>query len=158
MNEEMCATSIAEWSCSKAILKYAKAADNNDADMFADAFTNEGVWRRPDGQEIKGRSALRIFLVSRPQGGFARHIVTNIVVDVLDSATATATSVAVVLKAQPPASLPLNFPPATMLAYYEDKLECCGDGLWRIAYRKVTLQMDLPASIGADARLGYAQA
>jgi uncharacterized protein (TIGR02246 family) len=158
MEEDMIATKVAEWSCSKAIHKYAKAADSNDAEMFLDAFTPEGVWVRPDGQELKGHAALRAFLLARPSGGFARHIVTNIVVDVMDSENATATSIAVVLKAKPPVSLPLQVAPATMLAYYEDQLRRCEDGHWRISHRRVTLQMDVPASTIGSISKAAAQA
>ncbi|MCA0424714.1 MAG: nuclear transport factor 2 family protein [Proteobacteria bacterium] len=148
MLEDLIATAATEWSCAKAIQKYAKGADSNDAEMFTGAFTPDGVWVRPDGQEIKGHDALRTFLLARPTGGFARHIISNIVVDVLDASTAVAASLATVLKYPAPANLPLTTKPATMLACYDDQLRLCADGQWRIARRRVTLLMDLPASSG----------
>lgn len=144
MTGDMLSTMTAEWSCSKAIQKYAAAADSTDVELFLDAFTPDGVWIRPDGQVVRGHEELRAVYLARPAGGFSLHLVSNIIVRVADAENATATSATVVLKAGPPVELPLKLVPSVMLGHCDDVLRRCDDGQWRIARRQVTLRMALP--------------
>jgi len=145
MDDATMAIMLAEWSCTKAIHRYAKAADGNDVDAFLDAFTPDGIWLRPDGQAVKGHAALHAFYVARPQN-YSRHIISNIVVDVSDVEHATATSIGVVVKAMAPVTFPLTVLPQLLLADYEDSFRRCDDGHWRISHRRVTLQADTRSS------------
>ena len=141
MQDSLLRHMLMEWSCVKAMHRYTAAVDGDDIDLFLDAFTPDGVWER-DGTILRGHEELRDFYLGRPRGDFSRHLMSNIRVEVLDQEHARAISSAIVFKAARPASLPLKTLPQTLLSHYEDKLRCCADGQWRIARRRVTIDLD----------------
>lgn len=144
MTEDMLSIMAAEWSCAKAIQKYAAAADSDDVELFLDAFTKDGVWVRAGGRVVRGHEEIRAAYLARPAAGFSLHLMANILIRVADAEIATATSAALVLKVKPPVDMPLKVAPGVQLGHFEDSLRRCDDGHWRISARRVTLRMDLP--------------
>jgi ketosteroid isomerase-like protein len=134
---------LAEWSCAKTIRKYAIAADGDDVEAFADLFEPDAIWQRPDGKTYRGHGEIRAIYAARPAGGFSRHLVSNIVVDLNDSENARARSVTVVLKAKPPADAPLRVRPSVLMVAYDDTLRRSGDGQWRLLRRESRLLLDI---------------
>ena len=134
---------LAEWGCAKTIRKYAIAADGDNVEAFVDLFEPDGIWQRPDGKTYRGHAEIRAAYAARPTGGFSRHLVSNIVVELNDSERARASSLAVVLTAKPPACMPLRMRPSVLVVAYEDALRRSGDGQWRLSRRESCLLLDI---------------
>jgi uncharacterized protein (TIGR02246 family) len=122
-----------ERDCAKLVARYGMLADGDDHAAFADLFTPDAIWERPDGTVHLGQAEIQSVYTRRQPGGFSRHLIGNVQVNLVGD-QALVRSTAVVLKS------PANQRPCTALhsvfmASYEDSLERCPDGQWRIARR-----------------------
>ncbi len=81
---------IAERSCERLIVEYARLVDFGNAGGIADLFTEDAVWSGTD-LVLDGRAAIREWFVKRE--GLARrvsrHVFTNVGVDLLSDTEAT---------------------------------------------------------------------
>ena len=72
-----------EWDCAQVLLRFYDAFDNWNYEAMAELFTEDGVWHRA-GKALKGREAIVTELRSRSSTQVIRHVVTNLLVDVVD--------------------------------------------------------------------------
>lgn len=80
-----------ERACERLIHGFARALDLYDQDGVLRLWAEDGVFSVP-GCDHPGHAGLRAWMGQREKDMICRHIVTNILVDVLDDTTATATA------------------------------------------------------------------
>lgn len=126
-----------EWACTRLINLYTLLNDANDWEAVASLYAPDGSMARPSApdQPIVGREAILAAFLSRPARA-ARHIVSNVVVDVLSETEASAYSVLTLFQGQPnpDGGLPIRDPKGPLVGYYKDRLVKTGEG-WRFAER-----------------------
>jgi len=126
-----------EWACTRLINLYTLLNDANDWEGVAALYAPDGSMARPSApdQPIKGRDAILAAFLSRPARA-ARHIVSNIVVDVASETEASAYSVLTLFQGlpNPDGGLPIRDPKGPLVGFYKDKLAKTSEG-WRFAER-----------------------
>ena len=130
---------VAERSCERAVMDFTAAFDVNDVEGMARVFTEDGVWKRQDGN-IVGIVQLREMLAKRPAGQFVRHVLSNVRTTFVSATQAIVESYVTVYrhdfsgKPQPPS--PNTVP--NLLGRYRDELRLVG-GQWKLAGREVAV-------------------
>ncbi|MFW2851962.1 nuclear transport factor 2 family protein [Sphingomonas sp. TX0543] len=119
-----------EWACTTLINRYALLNDAARWEEVAAMYAQDGSMTRPTAPDapIVGRSAILAAFQARPPRT-TRHVVANVVVDVIDETHATASS-AMLLFTAPDA--------APLVGGFEDRLVLTHEG-WRFAERRGTL-------------------
>lgn len=126
----------AEHDCMKLMVGYCVHADHGDADKFAELFSEDGAWVKGSGDEIRGRDALRAYINGRSPRVYTRHVITNMLVDVVDTTTATGVAYAVVFRDRDyggSGAAPMRPPEAVV--EYRDEFQRTGEG-WKIQRRR----------------------
>ena len=127
-----------EWDCTKLINRYTLLNDAADWDAVAALYTQDGQMARPSAPDkpIVGREAILATFKSRPARA-ARHVVSNIVVDVLSETEATAMSVIVLYQgiASESGGLPARDTSGPLIGTYTDRLRKTADG-WQFEERR----------------------
>lgn len=80
----------AQWDCAEVAVRFYRALDARDYSGLVQVMTPDGVWLR-QGNRLAGRHAIEEALAGRDAGVSTVHLVSNIIVDVKDSQSATAT-------------------------------------------------------------------
>ena len=126
-----------EWACTRLINLYTLLNDAADWQAVASLYTPDGSMARPSAPDkpIVGRDAILAAFLSRPARA-ARHIVSNIVVEVQSETEATAYSVLTLFQglANPDGGLPIRDPSGPLVGFYKDRLVRTDEG-WRFASR-----------------------
>lgn len=126
-----------EWACTRLINLYTLLNDANDWQGVASLYAPDGSMARPSApdQPIRGRDAILAAFLSRPARA-ARHIVSNVVVDVQNEAEASAYSVLTLFQGlpNPEGGLPIRDPKGPLVGFYKDRLVKTDEG-WRFAER-----------------------
>lgn len=126
-----------EWACTRLINLYTLLNDANDWQGVASLYAPGGSMARPSApdQPIRGRDAILAAFLSRPARA-ARHIVSNVVVDVQNEAEASAYSVLTLFQGlpNPEGGLPIRDPKGPLVGFYKDRLVKTDEG-WRFAER-----------------------
>jgi hypothetical protein len=73
-----------EWDCAQVLLRFFDAFDGWNYDGMAALFAPEGVWHRA-GKALAGRDAIVTEMHRRSTTQVIRHVVTNLIVDVMDT-------------------------------------------------------------------------
>ena len=127
-----------EWDCAMLINRYTLLNDAADWEAVAALYTEDGQMARPSApdQPIIGRDAILAAFRSRPARA-ARHVVSNVVVDVLSETEATAISVILLYQGNAGESgrLPVRDPKGPLIGTYTDRLRKTAQG-WRFAERR----------------------
>lgn len=132
---------LAEHEIAGVITRYAVANDDGDYDALAALFTDDARFTRPSGGDpIVGRAEIRASYEGRPPR-ISRHLITNIVVDIVSASEATARST-IVLYTAPVGALPAIANKPALLGGFRDRLIKTGDG-WRFAEREGFLDLKL---------------
>jgi hypothetical protein len=84
---------VVERACERLIKQFAFFSDLGDIDALADLFAENGLFARPadPGNPIVGKEKIRAVMKARPPR-VSRHLVTNILIDVVDTDEATGKS------------------------------------------------------------------
>ena len=126
-----------EWACTRVINLYTLLNDANDWEAVVSLYASDGSMARPSAPDkpIVGREAILAAFLSRPARA-ARHVVSNVVVDVQSETAASAYSVLTLFQGQPnpDGGLPIRDPKGPLVGYYKDKLVKTAEG-WRFAER-----------------------
>lgn len=126
---------LIEHECGKLPLLFAKYADDGDHAALADLFTENGTYDRPfsPGFPFHGRDRIQAIFRDRPPI-LVRHLVTNVLVDVLSETEARGSNYVVMMSnhdlVEPPQSSNGIFVGGFADGYVFD------DGKWRFASRK----------------------
>ena len=86
-----------EASCARLAVASYSLMDQGDYDATAALFTEDAVWVR-GGVPVAGRAAIRAALDKRPTADLSRHLVTNVLVNIVSADEATATACFVPLR------------------------------------------------------------
>lgn len=126
-----------EWACTRLINHYTLLNDAAQWDALAALYAEDGQMARPSAPDkpIVGREAILAGFRSRPPRA-ARHVVSNIVVDVESETAARATSVILLYQAAAGDNdaLPKRDPSGPLIGTFTDRLVRTQDG-WRFASR-----------------------
>lgn len=126
-----------ETDCARLIRLYANLADAGRWSEVASLYAVDGRFARPSrpDEPVIGREAILASFTARPPRP-QRHVVANIVVDVVDSSHTTAFSVMLLFTGGVPedGGLPLRDAAGPLVGSYTDRLVRTADG-WRFAER-----------------------
>jgi hypothetical protein len=127
----------AEWACTRLINRYTLLNDAADWAAVAALYTPDGSMARPSAPDkpVVGREAILAAFTSRPPRA-ARHVVSNIVVDVESETEARASSIIVLYQGtgETRDGLPVRDPKGPLIGTYTDRLKKTEEG-WRFASR-----------------------
>ena len=126
-----------EWACTRLINRYTLLNDAADWDALAMLYAHDGQMARPSAPDkpIVGRAAILAGFKSRPARA-ARHVVSNIVVDVESDMAASAYSVILLFQgvAGDSDGLPKRDPNGPLVGFFKDRLVKTAEG-WLFASR-----------------------
>ncbi|MES5821466.1 nuclear transport factor 2 family protein [Streptomyces sp. RG80] len=147
---------LAERACERLIVDFVRRLDLGEPGSVAELFTADGSWEWPvDGRRFAGRAALREYFGSRPEDRLSRRVMTNILVTVATSDTATATSYFTTYRVDGHDGGPTPIPsgPPVQVGHYEDAFRRSADGTWLLASRVLHLPFGgpTPQASGASA-------
>jgi len=128
-------TFLIQRECEALSIAYARYVDFQDYDAFVDLFTQDA--HLDAGGPLDGKDNIRRAMARRPDTLRARHVLTNIHIDVVDSNTATGISYLSLYRHIGPESVrdePVEFSAPAAVGHYTDKFERTNDG-FRIASR-----------------------
>ncbi len=127
----------AEWACTRLINLYTLLNDAADWDAVAALYTEDGRMARPSAPDkpVIGRAAILAAFKSRPARA-ARHVISNIVVDVESETEARAKCVILLYQGtgETKDGRPVRDPNGPLIGTYTDRLRKTADG-WRFAER-----------------------
>lgn len=127
----------AEWACTRLINLYTLLNDAADWDAVAALYTPDGRMARPSAPDkpVIGREAILAAFRSRPPRA-ARHVISNIVVDVESETNARARCVIVLYQGtgETKDGLPVRDTGGPLIGTYTDRLRRTAEG-WRFAER-----------------------
>ena len=130
---------LAERACERLIIDFVHRLDLGDPASVADLFTADGIWEWPHGhRRIEGQDALRAYFGSRPADRLSRRLITNILVDVVSTSSATATSYLTTYRVDGYREGMVAPRLPTNVGHYEDAFRKV-DGAWLLAARRVFL-------------------
>lgn len=132
---------VAEQAIMRLVIRYAQLVDDGDFHRVVEMFTPDGRLVRPSGGEaVVGRDALLAAFLARPPR-VARHVVSNILVELGSCHSATCSSTIMLFTAASGESPPAATRPA-LLGSFEDRLVHTPDG-WRFAERVGAMLMKI---------------
>lgn len=129
-----------ELACTRLINQFALFNDSGRFRELVDLFTADGCYARPIAPEafIVGKADILASFVARPQDRVGRHLITNIVIDVLDSARATGFCYVTLYSgttAHKAEKFGLQAQSSQFIGEYADQFVLTADG-WKFAERK----------------------
>ena len=138
---------LAEQACRRLVLETAQAVDGQDYARFAALFATDGVLVRPDGTQLEGRAAIEQAYARRDQDRLTRHLITNHLVTVHDTATASSLCSVLLWSGRhsdlaSPQGRPADA--AQLLGEFVDELTYTPEG-WRIRRRLARFSLQRPA-------------
>jgi len=132
---------FAEHQIASLVTRYAVLNDDGDFDGMAALFTEDARFIRPSGGDpIVGRDAILASYQGRPPR-ISRHLITNIVVDVVSETEATCRST-IVLYTAAVGALPADANKPALLGGFRDRLAKTAEG-WRFAEREGFLDLKI---------------
>ena len=132
-------------SCSELINRFAVHNDLGDHRALADLFAADGRYARPTAPDafVEGAEAIYETFANRPKDKITRHLITNIVIDVVDSHTARGICYVTQYSAsidKPAPSYGLLANPTQLIGEYMDEFVLTDDG-WRFHQRSGCLSI-----------------
>ena len=126
-------------ACTAAIQRFSAYVDAGRYDDAAALFAPDGVMQRPQ-ERIEGREALRHSFQQRPAHRLTRHVISNLILDLVDDNTVRALSYVCVFRhlGTPGETLHQPVParnPETLAEYIDELVRV--DGAWLIGRRTV---------------------
>ncbi|MGD1217671.1 MULTISPECIES: nuclear transport factor 2 family protein [Streptomyces] len=135
---------LAQRACERLVVDFARRLDLGEPGTVADLFTEDGVWRWPEGERaVRGRAALREYFAGRPADRLSRRVMSNVLVTVDSPATATATSYFTTYRVDGHTGGMVPAGPPVQVGDYEDAF-LRTDGGWLLASRTLVLPFGGP--------------
>lgn len=138
MNTSALTQLLAEQACRRVVQETAQAVDIQDYAAFAGLFTPDGVLIRPDGRRLEGRTAIEQAYVQRDQNRLTCHLITNHLVAVHDSTSASSRCSILLWSGRHSDNSSANGRPADaseLVGEFLDELVLTSEG-WRIRQRQ----------------------
>ena len=134
MNDEV--RRAIEADCARLINHYVNCNDAQDWHACAALYTQDAVFSRPSGGDpIVGREAILAAFLARPPRA-QRHVIANVVVDVVSEAEATAFSAIILYQGDPATDggVPIQGANSPLIGWFRDRIVLTSEG-WRFAER-----------------------
>lgn len=125
-----------EADCARLINQYVNFNDAQDWEAVAALYTDDAIFRRPSGGDpVTGRQAILASFMARPPRA-QRHVIANIVVDVVSASEARAFSAIVLYQGDlaTDGGLPVQAANSPLIGWFRDRLVLTNEG-WRFAER-----------------------
>src|ERR1700730_17946795 len=93
-----------ERACERLVYAYSRALDSGDMSAAADFFAENGSFGRPmaPGQVIQGRETIRAALLTRPKTLLTKHLVPNVMINIVSRDEARGISYLTMISTTPP--------------------------------------------------------
>ncbi|MDO0915344.1 nuclear transport factor 2 family protein [Streptomyces sp. DT2A-34] len=136
---------LAERACERIVVDFVHRLDLGEPASVAELFTEDGTWEWPAGERlVEGRDALRVYFGSRPADRLSRRLMSNILVTVTSSDTATATSYFTTYRVDGHEGDLIPPGPPVQVGHYEDTFRRSPDGAWLLSARVLHLAFGGP--------------
>ena len=133
---------VAEHECHRLCTAFHINVDAYRHDRVLSLFTADAVWHHKSGL-LKGRSDIAAYLDSKSSYPVVRHLVTNVLIDVVDDDHAKGIAYVTVFYAEPTLSPPMLQAPIVLVTYH-DTFTRTPDG-WRFSSRRPEITMQSEA-------------
>ncbi|MFD7999396.1 nuclear transport factor 2 family protein [Streptomyces mirabilis] len=135
---------LAERACERLVLDFVHRLDLGEPGSVADLFTEDGVWRWPEGDRlVEGRAALRAYFGGRPEDRLSRRMMANVLVTVDSPTKARATSYFTTYRVDGHTGGMVPAGPPVQIGHYEDSFREVG-GTWLLSTRTLFLPFGGP--------------
>lgn len=130
---------LSEHACQRLCVLFHLNVDVYDHQGIERLFCEDAIWHHKSGV-LNGRAKIASYLASKSTYPVVRHLVSNVLINVVDEKHANGTAYVTVFYAEPTEDPPLLQAPIVMVTYH-DTFICTSDG-WRFASRRpvITLQ------------------
>ena len=122
-----------EHDCQRTLTRAINALDAHDGDAVTEMMTDDVWWTTFQGDDFKGRDAVRKFVQNRPATATLMHVLSNFVATVKDSDNASSVCYLAVLlhegEEEPKGSVQVSLPVHNLIYYDEYRRTDQG---WRI--------------------------
>lgn len=131
-----------EWDCTRTLTRFINALDAGDYETMAGLMAENGVWVRPGG-DATGPAGLLEAMQDRPRGLIVRHVVSNVLIEVIDEDNATGITYLTVYRhhGPPPEKGPARLAGAHMVGVSYNRLVRESGG-WRISEKRTSRTFD----------------
>lgn len=131
---------VIEHACARLMNQFAVLNDSGRFGELAELFVEDAKYARPIAPDawIEGRAAIQASFEARPKERVGRHLISNIVVDVLSPERATGVCYALLYSGsvdKPAEKFGLQAVPPQLVGEYYDEFVLTPDG-WKFAVRK----------------------
>ena len=133
-----------ERACERIVYAYSRALDMGDMSAAADFFAENGSMARPMAPEqvIRGRETIRAALLTRPKTLLTKHLVTNVMIDVVSRNEARGLSYLTMISTTPAGDAVAPYVSAGPVYFGEFKDRFLREGgEWRFLERRGSIQM-----------------
>lgn len=129
-----------EQACTRLINQFAVLNDAGRFGELADLFVEDAKYARPIAPDvfIEGRAAIKTSFETRPKERVGRHLISNVIVNVLGPERATGICYALLYSGsvdKPAEKFGLQAVPPQLVGEYHDEFVLTPDG-WKFAVRK----------------------
>ena len=134
-----------EWDCTRTLTRFINALDAGDYETMAGLMAENGVWLRPGGDAI-GPAGLLEAMRDRPRDLIIRHVISNVLVEVIDEDNATGITYLTVYRHRGPAPQdgPAPVSGVHMVGVSHNRLVRESGG-WRISEKRTSRTFDAEA-------------
>ena len=128
-----------EHACRSLVMDSVHMVDTQNYEALCALFSEDAIFTRPTGEQVKGRDGILKAYQARPKGRVTRHVCGNVRIMVESSARAHATSYIVLYTASaeevPDGHFGIKADARQLVGEFDDEFVCTGAG-WRLAARR----------------------
>lgn len=134
-----------EWDCARVLTRFINALDAGDYETMAGLMAENGVWMRPGGDAV-GPAGLLDAMKDRPRDLAIRHVISNVVIEVIDEDSAAGVTYLTVYRHRgpPPERGPAPLAGVHMVGVSHNRL-VREPGGWRISEKRTSRTFDAEA-------------
>ena len=126
-----------EHACKRLNNEYALTIDSGRVNDFLDLFTTDGTWTLAGIAPMQGREAMNGYFAKRDPKTHSRHVMSNVLIDVVDDRTARGSGYCTVYRhVGDERTAPLSGPSG--VAVYTDEFRLTDQG-WKFHRREATM-------------------
>lgn len=131
-----------EWDCTRTLTRFINALDGGDYETMAGLMAEEGVWMRPGGDAV-GPDGLLQAMRDRPRDLIVRHVISNVLIEVIDERNATGLTYLTVYRHRgpPPENSPARLAGVHMVGVSYNRLVHEAGG-WKISEKRTSRTFD----------------